>query len=61
MGVSDWLLFTAWVGLIGLCYRVAVHPSGTLSNEMRDAIRRSVPVRHERVRDGRSGVGGRKT
>lgn len=55
MTFSEWLLFAVWVGLIALTYRVSVKPSSRLSQEVAEAVRRSVPHRHERRRDKRSG------
>jgi hypothetical protein len=55
MGPLDWLLLAGWVALLVIGWTVAVRPGRGLDRATREAIRRSVPVRHEKRRDKRSG------
>lgn len=55
MNLFDWLLLAVWVGLVAVGWKATVSPGRKLDRVTREVIRRSVPVRHERARDKRSG------
>lgn len=58
MTVLDWTLFAVWMAVLIAAWNVGptlLTARYTLSQEDRDSVRRTMPVRQERKRDKRSG------